>query len=66
MRPVNFHSRSFHPAEQNYPTHDAELLAIIDSIFHWRDLLEGTEHHICIKTDNNVLRYFQQSQHLSR
>jgi hypothetical protein len=29
---VNFHSCSLKPAEQNYPAHDAELLAIIDSL----------------------------------
>jgi hypothetical protein len=33
--PVDFHSWSLTPAEWNYPAHDSELLAIIDSLKVW-------------------------------
>jgi hypothetical protein len=55
---VDFHSRSLKPAKQNYPAHDAELLAIIDSLKVWRHLLEGAKHDTIICTDNMVLKYF--------
>jgi hypothetical protein len=64
--PVDFHSRSLTPAECNYPTHDAELLAIIDSFKVWCHLLEGTKHDIIIRTDNLVLKYYMSSHLLSR
>jgi hypothetical protein len=31
MRPVGFHSRALNPSEKNYPTHDKEMLAIVDT-----------------------------------
>jgi len=32
MVPAGFHSRAFNPAEKNYPTHDKEMLAIVDCL----------------------------------
>jgi hypothetical protein len=32
MQPAGFHSRSYHDAERNYPTHDKEMLAIVDCL----------------------------------
>ena len=32
MIPAGFHSRAFNPAEKKYPTHDKEMLAIIDCL----------------------------------
>jgi hypothetical protein len=45
---VDFHSRSLKLAEQNYPVHNSELLAIVDSLKVWRYLLEGSKHNIII------------------
>ena len=42
IHPIAFHSRSFNPAEQNYDTHDKELLAIFEAFKHWRHYLEGS------------------------
>jgi hypothetical protein len=39
---VDFHSRSLSPAEWNYPVHDSELLAIMDSLKAWRHLSHGS------------------------
>jgi hypothetical protein len=63
--PINFHSCSHKPAEQNYPAHDAELLAIIDSLKVWYHLLEGVKHDTIIYMDNMVLKYFMSSHLLS-
>ena len=64
--PVGFYSRTMMAAERNYPTHDAELLAIVDALEEWRHLLEGAKHEIIIQTDNLALTYFSTSHHLSR
>jgi len=42
MTPAGFHSRGLNPAEQNYPTHDKEMLAIIDCLKKWEPHLMGT------------------------
>ena len=39
--PVAFWSRKFTSAERNYPTHDQELLAIVQEFKHWHRYLEG-------------------------
>jgi hypothetical protein len=59
--PINFHSWSLVPAEQNYPTHDQELLVIINSFKKWEHLLEGAKHDVLIHTDNMALKYFMMS-----
>ena len=55
--PVAFWSRKMDPAERNYETHDAELLAIVESFKHWRHYLEGAKHPIKVLTDHANLRY---------
>jgi hypothetical protein len=63
--PIDFHSWSLIPAEQNYPTHDQELLVIINSFKKWKHLLEGAKHDVLIRTDNMALKYFMMSHSLS-
>ena len=41
MQPAGFHSRSYHDAERNYPTHDKEMLAIVDCLKKWEPQLTG-------------------------
>jgi transposase InsO family protein len=64
--PIGYHSRTLSAAERNYPTHDLELLAIIDALKIWRHLLEGAKHNTLIRTDNLALKYFMSSRLLSR
>jgi len=66
LRPVNFYSRNFDSAEQNYDTHDRELLAIVETLEQWRHYLEGANHKVLIQCDHNNLEYFQISEVLSR
>jgi len=46
MRPAGFHSRSLNTADRNYPTHDKEMLAIVDCLKKWEPILTGTRFEI--------------------
>ena len=35
-RVVAYHSRKLIPAEQNYPTHEKELLSLVEALKVWR------------------------------
>ena len=54
--PVSFHSRKFNPAEANYRTTEKEMLAVVDSLRHFRYLLLGRNFQLC--TDHKPLVYF--------
>ena len=63
--PVAFWSRKMIPAEQNYETHDAELLAIVASFKQWRHYLEGSLFPIEVLTDHNNLKGFMKLKELT-
>jgi hypothetical protein len=63
MRPAGFHSRSFNPAEKNYPTHDKEMLAIIDCLKKWEPQLTGIRFEIL--TDHAPLTHWKTQKDLS-
>ena len=56
--PIAFWSRKLNPAEQNYETHDGELLAIVEGFKQYRHYLEGASHAVQVLTDHNNLRGF--------
>ncbi|CEL57200.1 Retrotransposable element Tf2 155 kDa protein type 2 OS=Schizosaccharomyces pombe (strain 972 / ATCC 24843) GN=Tf2-7 PE=4 SV=1 [Rhizoctonia solani AG-1 IB] len=62
LHPIGYLSESFKGAEQNYDTHDKELLAIIRSFEHWRIYLEGTTLPITVFTDHRNLEYWKESR----
>jgi hypothetical protein len=62
-RPIDFFSRKLITAEYNYGTHDQELLAIVKSLEHWRQYLEGI--HFDIYTDHQNLKWFMETKTLS-
>ena len=64
LRPVAFHSRKLNPAERNYPTHEKEMLAIIDALEYYRYYTEGR--HITIYTDHASLRFFEDQPKLAQ
>jgi hypothetical protein len=66
LHPIAFYSRKFIPAEINYSTFDQELLAIVESVKHWRHFLEGAQEKITIISDHNNLRYFMTTRVLTR
>ena len=63
LHPVAFHSRKLTPAETNYPTHERELLAIVDAAKRWRHYLLGNSADLV--TDHQSLRYIQTQPYLS-
>ena len=63
-RPVCFGSRKLLKAEQNYPTHEQELLAVVHFIRTWRHYLDGQ--HFTIKTDHQSLKYLDTQPYLSK
>jgi len=58
IHPIAFHSRTFTDTEQNYDTHDKELLAIFESFKIWQHYLKGSQHQINVVTDHKNLEYF--------
>jgi hypothetical protein len=63
-QPIAFESRKLSPAEQNYPVHEKELLAIVHAIKLWRIYLEGQQ--FTIITDHASLEYIKSQSTLSR
>src|SRR2546429_9095665 len=53
-RLTTFHSHKFTSQQISYPTHDQELLAIVDACKHFQHILLGN--HFTIITDNSSLR----------
>ncbi|KAF8749476.1 hypothetical protein RHS01_10040 [Rhizoctonia solani] len=66
LHPLGFLSKLFKGAEQNYDTHNKELLAIIRSLEYWRIFLEGTKHPITVFTDHWNLEYWKESRTFNR
>ena len=52
---IAYGSRQLHPHEENYPTHDLELVAVIYALKLWRHYLLGN--HCEIYTDHQSLKY---------
>ena len=60
---VTFWSGKFNSAQQNYPVHEQELLAIVELLKHFRGLLHGAKFRIC--TDHKALEYIMGQRNLS-
>jgi hypothetical protein len=54
-RVIAYASRALRPHEQNYPTHDLELAAVVHALKIWRHYLMGA--HCSIYTDHKSLKY---------
>jgi hypothetical protein len=54
-RVIAYASRALRPHEQNYPTHDLELAAVVHALKMWRHYLMGT--HCNIFIDHKSLKY---------
>ena len=66
LHPVAFWSRKMTPAECNYDIHDCEMLAIVESMKHWRHYLEGAQHPVRILSDHKNLEVFMSTKLLNR
>jgi hypothetical protein len=54
-RVIAYASQALRPHEQNYPTHDLELAAVVHALKIWRHYLMGA--HCNIYTDHKSLKY---------
>lgn len=61
--PVAYESRKLKEAEQKYPVHERELLAVIHALQVWRVYVYGN--HVTIYTDHQPLKWIQTQPHLS-
>ena len=66
MHPIAFHSRKFNPAELNYDIYDKEMLAIVDSLEHYRHIFEGLGQQITIYSDHLNLLWFTKTKVYNR
>jgi hypothetical protein len=63
--PIAYESRKLQPAEQNYPVHELELLAVVHALRTFRHYLEGCK-QFTLHTDHHSLQYIFTQQALSR
>ncbi|KAJ9525332.1 hypothetical protein QJQ45_003300 [Haematococcus lacustris] len=56
-RVVAYHSRKLLPAERNYPTHEQELLSLVEALKVWRHYLLGAQ--FTLLTDNWANKHLQ-------
>ena len=58
LHPVAFYSRKFTQAEENYEIYDKELLAIVDTMDHYRHYFEGLGNKTTVYLDHcNLLTF---------
>ncbi|SGY62834.1 BQ5605_C007g04742 [Microbotryum silenes-dioicae] len=62
--PVAYWSRQYISAEINYPTHEQELLAVVDALRQWRVNLMGV--HFNVLSDHESLKYLKTQENLSK
>ncbi|SGY12319.1 BQ5605_C011g06465 [Microbotryum silenes-dioicae] len=62
--PVAYWSRQYISAEVNYPTHEQELLAVVDALRQWRVNLMGVHFHVL--SDHKLLKYLKMQENLSK
>ena len=60
---AGFHSRALNPTEKNYPTHDKEMLAIVDCLKKFEPQLIGTKFDIL--TDHAPLTHWKTQKDFS-
>jgi transposase InsO family protein len=66
LHPVAFYSATFTATERNYPIYDRELLAVRNSLVHWRVYLANSPHVTIIYTDHSNLLYWKDPHKISR
>jgi len=60
---VAFWSGKWNAAQQNYPVHEQELLALVETLKRFRGVLHGTQ--FVVRTDHKALEYFLKQRNLS-
>jgi hypothetical protein len=63
--PIAYYSKTLSAAERNYNVYDLELLAIVNTLDHWRPYLAGSPHKIIIHSDHQNLLYWKEPHKIS-
>jgi len=66
LHPITFHSRKFNDAEQNYEIYDKEMLAIVETMDHYRHYFEGLGHKTTVFSDHRNLLWFTETKIYNR
>ena len=66
LHPIAYYSATFTPTEHNYDIYEQELLAVMQSLVHWRQYLGWTKEPFIILTDHKNLQYWKLPQKLNR
>ena len=64
LKPLGYMSTTLSAAQKNYPVHDLEMLAIVESLAQWRHLLSGRR--VQVKTDHHSLQHFFTQRSLNK
>jgi hypothetical protein len=63
--PIAYYSKTLSTVERNYDMYDLELLAIVNTLDHWRPYLAGSLHKIIIHSDHQNLLYWKEPHKIS-
>ena len=63
---IAFHSQKFNPTEMNYEIYDKEMLAIVESLEHYRHYFEGLGQQIMVYSDYHNLLWFMETKIYNR
>ncbi|QRV80264.1 Retrotransposable element Tf2 protein [Ceratobasidium sp. AG-Ba] len=66
LHPVAYLSKSYNDAQRNYDTANKELLAIVESLKHWRIYLEGTILPVTVFTDHRNIERWKNAETFNR
>ena len=66
LHPITFHSRKFNSAELNYEIYDKEMLAIVETMDHYRHYFEGLGQTTTIFSDHRNLLWFTETKVYNR
>src|SRR5579859_6499422 len=66
LHPITFYSRKFNSAELNYEIYDKEMLAIVETMDHYRHYFEGLGHQAVIFSDHRNLLWFTEPKVYNR
>ena len=66
LHPITFYSRKFNSAELNYEIYDKEMLAIVETMDHYRHYFEGLGQSTTIFSDHRNLLWFTETKVYNR
>src|ERR1700719_223523 len=62
LHPIAFRSHKFNPTELNYEIYDQEMLAIVQTLGHYRHYFEGLGHQTIVISDHKTRLWFTETQ----